>query len=206
MKKITFKNRFRGFIPVVVDVETGGVNPQTDALLEIAAVMINLDESGVLSRGETIACHVAPFEGCIINPKALEINHIDPYHPFRLAKPEAAALDSIFTPIMATLKQHHCHRAVLVGHNSWFDLAFIKAAIARTGLKNHPFHNFTSLDTATLSALVYGETVLSKALAKAGFEFNPEEAHSAIYDAEKTAELFCTIFNRWLSLSNLSPA
>jgi ribonuclease T len=202
LKKITFKNRFRGFLPIVVDVETGGVNPATDALLEIAAVFINMDESGVLSRGDTIACHVAPFEGAILNPKALEINHIDPYHPFRLAKKEGEALETIFTPIKAALKEHHCHRAVLVGHNSWFDLAFIKAAVERLHLKNHPFHNFTSLDTATLSALIYGETVLSKALAKAGVEFNQDEAHSAIYDAEKTADLFCIIFNRWLDLSS----
>lgn len=201
MKKITFKNRFRGFIPVVVDVETGGVNPETDALLEIAAVMLNIDETGILSRRETIHCHVAPFEGAHLNPKALEINRIDPYHPFRLAKSEAAALETLFTPIQAALKEHRCHRAVLVGHNSWFDLAFIKQAISRVGLKNHPFHNFTSLDTATLSALVYGETVLSKALNKAGVEFNSEEAHSAIYDAEKTADLFCIIFNRWRNLN-----
>lgn len=201
LKKITFKNRFRGFLPVVVDVETGGLNPQTDALLEIAAVMINMDDSGILSQGETIACHVAPFDGAVLNPKALEINRIDPYHPFRLAKTEAAALECIFGPINAALKEHHCHRAVLVGHNSWFDLTFIKAAGARLKLKQLPFHDFTSLDTATLSALAYGETVLSKALSKADIEFNPEEAHSAIYDAEKTADLFCAIFNRWHSLS-----
>ncbi len=201
IKKVTFRNRFRGFLPVVVDVETGGLNSKTDALLEIAAVMINLDETGILSRGETIACHVEPFEGAILDPKALEINHIDPYHPFRLAKPESVALTSIFDPIAAAIKAHHCHRAVLVGHNSWFDLTFLKAAVERCKLKNQPFHAFTSLDTATLSALAYGETVLSKALSKAGFAFNPEEAHSAIYDAEKTADLFCAIFNRWHSLS-----
>jgi len=201
MKKVTFRNRLRGFVPVVVDVETGGVNPQTDALLEIAAVMIKIDEEGTFSRGDTIACHVAPFEGGILNPKALEINHIDPYHPFRLAKSEAQALEIILGPISAAIKEYGCHRAVLVGHNAWFDLAFMKAAIERVGLKNHPFHHFTSLDTATLSALAYGETVLSKALAKAGFEFNPDEAHSAIYDAEKTADLFCTIFNRWRDYS-----
>lgn len=201
-KKITFKNRFRGFLPVVIDVETGGLNAQTDALLEIAAVMVKMDETGVLSRGETISCHVAPFEGGLLCPKSLEITRIDPYHPFRFAKSEADALEMIFAPIIAAIKEHRCHRAVLVGHNSWFDLAFIKAAVARAGLKHSPFHQFTSLDTATLSALVYGETVLSKALAKAGYEFDAAEAHSAIYDAEKTADLFCTIFNRWLNLSS----
>lgn len=206
MKTVTFKNRFRGFLPVVIDVETGGLNPQTDALLEIAAVMINLTDEGILARGETFACHVEPFEGSILDPKALEINHIDPYHPFRLALTETTALETILTPIIAAIKEHRCHRAVLVGHNAWFDLAFLKASFARVGLKKHPFHHFTTLDTATLSALAYGETVLSKAVAKAGFDFNAEEAHSAIYDAEKTADLFCTIFNRWRCLPTESPA
>lgn len=200
-KKPTFKNRFRGFLPVVVDVETGGINAETDALLEIAAVLLNMDENGVLTRGETFSCHVIPFEGSILHPKSLEITKIDPYHPFRLAISEAEALEFIFEPINAMIKEHRCHRAVLVGHNAWFDLAFIKAAIERLRLKHSPFHKFTTLDTATLSALAYGETVLSKSLTKAGFEFNAAEAHSAIYDAEKTADLFCAIFNRWLSLS-----
>ena len=42
--------RFRGFLPVVVDVETGGLNPQTDALLEIAAVVIEINQGGDMVR------------------------------------------------------------------------------------------------------------------------------------------------------------
>lgn len=40
--------RFRGFLPVVIDVECGGFNSATDALLEIAAVTIGMDEQGLL--------------------------------------------------------------------------------------------------------------------------------------------------------------
>lgn len=194
---VSFKNRFRGFLPVVVDVETGGLSPQTDALLEIAAVMININAEGVLSVGETHSCHVTPFEGSILDPKSLEINRIDPYHPFRFAVKEPQALTHIFQPIEEAIKAQNCQRAVLVGHNSWFDLAFLLAAIKRCKVKNHPFHSFTSLDTATLSALCFGETVLQKALKKASIKFDPNEAHSAIYDAQVTAELFCYIFNTW---------
>lgn len=196
-RPVSFKNRFRGFLPVVIDVETGGLSSEQDALLEIAAVMINMDESGVLSVGETHSCHVLPFEGANIDPKSLEINRIDPYHPFRFAVTEQKALEHIFKPIDEAIKAKHCQRAVLVGHNAWFDLTFLLAAIKRCKLKSHPFHSFTSLDTATLSALCYGETVLQKALKKAGIKFDANEAHSAIYDAQVTAELFCCIFNNW---------
>ena len=38
--------RFRGYLPIVVDVETGGFNESTDALLQIAAVIIDIDQQG----------------------------------------------------------------------------------------------------------------------------------------------------------------
>src|ERR1700750_264636 len=75
--------RFRGFLPVVVDVETGGFHSATDALLEIAAVMIDMDTDGVLRRGITHNFHVKPFEGSRIDPASLSITGIDPHHPLR---------------------------------------------------------------------------------------------------------------------------
>ena len=56
-------NRFRGYLPIVIDVETGGFNPLTDALLEVAAVIIDPQEDGTLIRGDTIRHHIKPFEG-----------------------------------------------------------------------------------------------------------------------------------------------
>jgi ribonuclease T len=196
MVTITSLNtRFRGFLPVVVDVETGGLNPQTDALLEIAAVLLDVDERGQLISTDTHAFHVEPFDGAHLDPKALAFNKIDPHHPFRFALPEAQVLKQLFKPIQAALDQSQCQRAVLVGHNAWFDLLFLKAAIERVGLPRHPFHSFTSFDTASLAGLVLGETVLVKAINAAGIEFDQSQAHSAIYDAQKTAELFCYIVN-----------
>lgn len=189
--------RFRGYLPVIIDIEAGGLNPLTDALLEIAAVTVNCDAAGKFYRAETWQNHVEPFPGAILNPESLAINKIDPGHPFRFAVPEAQSLTELFNKLQPILKQTGCNRCVLVGHNAWFDLAYINAAVARTKVKGNPFHAFTSLDTATLGALVYGHTVLAELLKKANIHFDNELHHSAIYDAEQTAELFCTIVNKW---------
>jgi len=189
--------RFRGFLPVIIDVETGGFEPSKHALLEIAAVPVLLDDEGFFRPGATIACHVAPFQGAQLDPRALEFTGIDPHHPFRFAKPEAEALEHIFKPIRLLIKTQQCSRAILVGHNPFFDLSFLKAAIERCKIKKHPFHSFSTFDTATLGGLAYGQTVLARAAMAAGIEWNAAEAHSAIYDAEKTAQLFCKIVNQW---------
>lgn len=193
-------SRFRGFLPVVVDVETGGFNAQTDALLEIAAVVLAVDDDGHWRLAETHACHVQPFPGANLEPSALEFNRIDPDHPLRFAVPEREALAKIFDPVRAAVKANGCTRAVLVGHNPAFDLGFVNAAVERTRYKRNPFHPFSTFDTATLGGLAYGQTVLSRAVEAAGIEWDGRDAHSAIYDAEKTAELFCAIVNRWKDL------
>lgn len=190
-------DRFRGFLPVVVDVETGGFNAETDALLEIAAVMVELDSDGMLIVGETVAAHVEPFPGANIEAAALAFTGIDPDHPFRLAKPEREALDCVFKPVREAVKRHSCNRAILVGHNAFFDLGFLRAATERSKIKRNPFHPFSTFDTATLGGLAYGQTVLAKAAKAAGMEWDTGEAHSAIYDAQMTAELFCRIVNTW---------
>lgn len=190
------KERFRGFLPVVVDLETAGIEPKLNALLEICIVLIEMDEQGRLYPGERFFEHVLPFEGAVLDQKSLEFNQIDPYQPLRFAVDEKTALERLFKPIRAALKKNNCQRAVLVGHNAWFDLLFIKEAVARCNLKS-PFHAFTCFDTATLGGFLYGQTVLAKAAHAAGLHFDPKQAHSAIYDAEKTADLFCVMTNLW---------
>ena len=192
--------RFRGFLPVVIDVETGGFNARTDALLEIAAVIVTMDEDGRLIAKETISYHVKPFEGANIDPAALEFTGIDPYHPLRLAISEKEALENIFKGIRKALKEQGCRRAILVGHNASFDHGFVTAACERCDIKRNPLHPFSTFDTATLAGLAYGQTVLAKACEAAKVNFDASEAHSARYDTEKTAELFCKIVNRWAEL------
>ena len=193
-------DRFRGFLPVVVDVETAGFNPETDALLEIAAVILYMDDSGRLQRQQTFAHHVQPFPGAHLDPAALAFTGIDPNHPFRDALPEHDVLKRIFQPIRKAVRDSGCTRAILVGHNPWFDLAFINAAVQRTAIKRNPFHPFSAFDTATLGGLAFGQTVLSRAAQAAGMTWDNQEAHSAIYDAEQTAELFCRVVNLWAAL------
>lgn len=189
--------RFRGFLPVVVDLETGGFNARTDALLEIAAVLLNMDEDGNLRRGETIAFHVQPFPGANLEPAALQVTGIDPFHPLRPAIPEHDALQRVFVEVRKAVREAGCKRAILVAHNAHFDLGFLNEAIARTAIKRSPFHPFSVLDTATLCGIAFGQTVLAQAALAAGMDWDNEAAHAAAYDAERTADLFCEIVNRF---------
>ena len=198
--------RFRGFLPVVVDVETGGFDWNRHALLEIAAIPIEIDDAGRLTPGEVACAHVEPAPGTAIDPKSLEVTGIVLDHPFRLAKPEKDALDHVFAPVRAAMRRQNCQRAILVGHNAHFDLNFLNAAVARTQHKRNPFHPFSVFDTVTLAGVAYGQTVLARAVHAAGFAWDSTQAHSAVYDTERTAELFCTIANAWPMPTPASPS
>jgi ribonuclease T len=187
--------RFRGFLPVVVDLETGGFNSKTDALLEIAAVLVDFNDQGLLEPEQTFRFHVKPFEGANIEPASLEITGIDPFHPLRPAIDEKEALQNIFKEIRGKMREVGCKRSVLVAHNAHFDLGFLNETIARTGIKRSPFHPFSVFDTATLGGIAYGQTVLARIAEAAGISWDNSSAHSAAYDAEQTAEIFCKIVN-----------
>jgi len=195
--------RFRGYLPVVVDVETAGFNAEADALLEIAAVLLDVDEQGNWFSEQTINRHVQPFAGANLDQAALDFTGIDPHHPFRkeIAVSEQQALQDIFQSIRRRMKRHGCRRAILVGHNAAFDLGFLNATVARCQIKRNPFHPFSTFDTVTLAGLAYGQTVLSRAVQAAEIAWNEDEAHAARYDAERCADLFCKIVNRWKSLA-----
>lgn len=190
-------DRFRGFLPVVVDVETGGFNSQTDALLEIAAVLVEAQQDGTLTRGETIRYHVVPFDGANMDPASMAVNGIDPHHPLRPAIDERDALQRVFREVRRAVRDAGCTRAILVGHNASFDLGFVNAAVQRAGIKRNPFHPFSSFDTATLCGVAYGQTVLARAAKAAGLSWDETQAHSASYDAEVTADIFCDVVNRF---------
>jgi len=191
--------RFRGFLPVVIDMETGGFNHQTDALLEVAAVTLRFDEEGFIHPHKTYGWHVAPFEGANLEPASLEVNGIDPDLPFRqaIAVDEKKCLDELFSIVRKEMKLNKCKRAILVGHNAAFDLNFLNAAVDRIKKKRNPFHPFSTFDTVTLAAMAYRQTVLARAVKAAGFDFDANEAHSAVYDTVKTADLYCNIINQW---------
>ena len=202
-KAARMAERFRGYLPVVVDVETGGFDADHDALLEIAAIPLQMDEAGFLSRQPVVSTHVEPFPGANLDPRSLEITGIDPDNPLRGAVPERQALDYIFQVVRDAVRDADCQRAILVGHNAAFDLGFLNQAVRRCGHKRNPFHPFSCFDTVSFGGLAYGQTVLSKAVLAAGLSFNSSEAHSAVYDADRTADLFCTVVNRWRQLELL---
>lgn len=202
--KLPIAYRFRGFLPVVLDLETGGFNARRDALLESAIVMIEMNDDGYLVPGEKLSFNIEPFEGSNIEPAALEFTGIDPYHPFRMAVPEKEALQETFRAVRAEVRRTGCSRAVIVAHNASFDQGFLNRASERCNLKRNPFHPFSSFDTATLCGLAFGQTVLARACEAAGIPFDSDEAHSAKYDCEKTADLFCHIVNRWQELGGLA--
>lgn len=203
-------NRFRGFLPVVVDVETGGFNAKTDALLEIAVVLLHMNSEGLLRRDETIRYHVKPFEGANLEAASLAVNGIDPHHPLRPAIEERDALQRIFREVRRAVRESRCSRAVLVGHNAHFDLGFLNEAIERSSIKRNPFHPFSCFDTATVCGIAFGQTVLARAAIAANLGWDETQAHSASYDAEVTADLFCEAVNRYRdifenSLRNAPP-
>ncbi len=193
-------DRFRGFLPVVIDVETGGFNAQTDALLEVAAVTLSMDGYGLLEIDEVYSYQVEPFANANIEESAIEFTGIDVESGNRETQSENSMLKDLFQHIRGSVKAHDCTRAVMVAHNAHFDLGFMNAASNRCNIKRNPFHPFSCMDTATLAGLAYGQTVLAKACKTAGIEFSNAKAHSAAYDAEKTAELFCMIVNKWQTL------
>ena len=196
-------DRFRGFLPVIVDIETGGFDPVRHALLEIAAIVVRMSDDGFVHPDPVVSTHVVPFEGSELDPRSLEITGIDPTHPFRAALQERAALDHIFKPVRQAVREAGCQRAILVGHNAAFDIAVLNAAIRRTQHKKSPFHPFSCFDTVTLGGLAYGQTVLSRAVEASGRPWDAREAHAAVYDAERTAELFCGVVNRWKQMEDL---
>lgn len=191
-----FKSRFRGYLPVVIDVETGGFSAQNAALLELAAITLK-EQDGQVMIDQSLFFAIEPFAGSVITDAAIEFNGIKPFSALRGAIPEQQALAALFKTVRAGLKQHNCHRAILVGHNAGFDHDFLRAAIARHDIKRDPFHPFSHMDTVSLAMLAYGHSVLTKACKLAKIEFDDKQAHSALYDATKTAELFCQIFNSW---------
>lgn len=196
-------SRFRGYLPVVVDIETAGFNTKKNPMLEIAAVIVERNQQGGLEITESHSSHIVPFKNCEMDEAALKFNGIDPYHPFRLALEEKEALMKLFIPIRAAIKRNQCTKAILVGHNPAFDIGFLNAAITRGKMKRNPFHPFSTFDTATLGGLIYQQTVLAKVAKAAGLSWDSEKAHSALYDAEQTARLFCMMVNRWEKLESL---
>ncbi|CUR53110.1 ribonuclease T [Buchnera aphidicola] len=197
--------RFRGFYPVVIDIESAGFHAKTDALLEIAIITLKMNKLGWLKTDEKLHFHIQPFKGSVIQAEAVAFNKIDPFNPLRGAISEYEALKKIFKLVRKKIKEYHCKRAIIVAHNANFDHTFLMEAAKRTKILKNPFHPFTTFDTAALSGLILGQTVLAKACKISGIPFDTTQAHSALYDTMQTALLFCELVNRWKRLGGWPP-
>ncbi|QJC34422.1 ribonuclease T [Enterobacteriaceae endosymbiont of Donacia crassipes] len=189
--------RFRGFYPVVVDIETSGFDPKYNAILEISLITLKMD-NGWLKKNETLHFHVLPFKGSRISSDALAFNGINIHTSLRGAITEIEVLKIIFKKITKDLKKNKCKKAVIVAHNASFDHSFIMEAIKRNKMEiNNPFHSFVIFDTTSMCGLILGQTVLAKSCHEIGISFDSNQAHSALYDANRTAKLFCKLVNNW---------
>jgi len=188
------KDRFRKYLPVVVDLETGGFNSKENAILEIAITLIEeIDE--LLVVGDTHRYHIEPYEDLIVEDESLEFTKIKLDHPLRNAVSEKYALKELFTIINKEKSKYECSRAILVGHNAHFDLSFLNEAISRNNIKRSPFHPFSVLDTVSLGALATQQTVLARICDSLSIDYDSNEAHSAAYDSKVTAKVFCRVIN-----------
>ncbi len=201
----TIKERFRGFLPVVVDLETSGFNPRRAALLQVAMMTVKMDERGMLLPDEMFSAEIRPFPDAVIEEANIRFTGIDPFDESRGLEDEKIALVRMFKAVSKKIKQAECKKAILVGHNGSFDLGFINAAVDRIGYKRNPFHPFSVLDTASLSGLVLGQTVLARACFAAGIDFDESLAHNAAYDTQMECELFCALVNRYTKFAGFPP-
>ena len=191
---MTMKTRFRGYLPVVVDLETGGFDHAVHSLLEIAAVTLDFEDQRLVVR-DRHRWAVTPHPDTISEEASLKVTGIDVTDPARGAVSELEAVRGLFRVVRAEVRRQGCHRAIVTAHNAHFDHGFIHAAATRSGVKRSPFHPFSVVDTVALAAVHYGHTVLSEACGRAGIGYDADRAHSAKYDADVTAELFCAVVN-----------
>ena len=192
------KERFRKYLPVVVDLETGGFDPKTNAILEIAATLIIKNEdTQLLDVGKTYRYHIEPYEGLVVEQESLDFTKINLNHPLRNAITEKDALEELFKIINTERTANGCSRAILIGHNAHFDHSFLTEAVSRNNIKKSPFHPFSVLDTVTLGALHTKQTVLARICDVLNIDYDSKEAHSAAYDSDITAKVFCKIVNQF---------
>ena len=190
------KDRFRKFLPVVVDLETGGFDAVKNPILEIAIQLIDYQDDQLV-LGQLHRHHIEPFEGLEINQDSIDFLNLDLNHPLRVAVDEKEALLDLFKIINKHKSLYECSRAILVGHNAFFDHSFLLAACERHGIKKSPFHPFSLIDTVSLGVLATQQTVLARICKELEIDYDNEQAHSAAYDAKVTAQAFCHIINEF---------
>ena len=164
---------------VVVDLETTGGSPHESAITEVGAVKL---------RG-----------GEVIGEFATLVNPGTPIPAFiqvltGISSAMVATAPRIETVLPAFLE--FARGAVLVAHNAGFDIGFLKAAAAATGV---PWPRPTVLDTVTLArqTLSRDEAPNCKLSTLAAlFRTKTQPDHRALHDARATAEVLHALIER----------
>jgi len=157
------------FSYVAIDVETTGLNPQNDEVLEVTAVEFN--KSGNL--GDKISTFCKPLAG-FIPPKITEINGIT----YDMVKDSPVYLNEIREKVASFVGGR-----ILVGHNlKKFDIDFLK--ITPVSME----------DTLEMCRKRYsGGNRLKTACTRIGIAWDDASAHSSEYDTLKCIELYCKL-------------
>ncbi|WP_243612017.1 3'-5' exonuclease [Shimia aestuarii] len=160
---------------VVFDTETTGLLPHKDEIVQIGAVRV---VNGRIVPGEEINQLVNP--GMPIPPASTKVHHVT----------NAMVADAPLIDTAASDFHKFAGGAVIVAHNAPFDMAFLKRHGKRLGLAwDHPI-----IDTVLLSAVLFGasETHTLDALCdRLGVTIPPHLRHTALGDAQATAEVLC---------------
>jgi ATP-dependent DNA helicase DinG len=164
---------------IAVDVETTGLDPQRDAIIEVAAVTFRGDE--ILDEWSSL---VNPHRS--VSPFITQLTGIT-----QAMVDEAPAMFSLRPQLKRLLADH-----VLVGHNVGFDAGFLEAERLALGQ-----HRVDSLTLASILLPDLGRYSLD-ALVTALDLPNPagKQTHRALGDARQTVNLFLELRRRALAL------
>ena len=157
----------------VFDLETTGLLPSRDRIIEIGAVRVDTD--GTLSRFSTLINPAGP-----IPAKATAVNGIT----------DAMVADAPFFKETAFRFLEFIGKSRLVTHNARFDLAFLQESLARAGmqtLKNGAYDSITLIRKAFPNLPSYRLQSLRTTLHLPVPEGDP---HRAAFDAELTLSAF----------------
>jgi DNA polymerase-3 subunit epsilon len=172
---------------MALDLETSGLDPRTDEILDLAIVPIR---GGVIRFGERLASRVRPADPAGLSLAGLRAHHL---LPGDLAG--APAIGDLLPEVDARLRT-----GVLVLHHAPLDLGFLRLAYRRAGLR---WPRPRVVDTVALldrlerrrHLLTPHPTPLGAALpeARAALGLPVYPAHQALADAQATAELFLAL-------------
>jgi ATP-dependent DNA helicase DinG len=161
---------------VAVDCETTGLDPERDAIIQLAAVRVTPEGSGewwtLVAPGRPVPLHVQRLTG--IDPRRLD-----------LAPPPAQALAALGA-FVGSLP--------LFAHHAAFDEAFLHAAARRAGVPSLPGPFYDTLELARLVDPLAPSHRLADLAGRHGLEL--AQAHDALHDARATAALTTLLLQR----------